>query len=115
MLIHNDDTDAKLATLSKQAVHHTFLRSLFAAVEHMVRFFYDYDEVQYLLDMNFRKIPEAMTPEQEMASEPWYHVGTNDVFPEEFIIGTNSSFGPSPHSPGGNGSRIDCWDSSRCR
>lgn len=46
--------------------------------------FYDYDEVQYLLDVNFRKIPEPRTLEQEMASEPWYSVGPNDIFPEEF-------------------------------
>jgi len=57
----------------------------FGLTRHKRVVFYDYDEVQYLLDMNFRKIPEAMTPEQEMASEPWYHVGVNDVFPEEFI------------------------------
>jgi len=57
----------------------------FGLTRHKRVVFYDYDEVQYLLDMNFRKIPEAMTYEQEMASEPWYHVGPNDVFPEEFI------------------------------
>ncbi len=57
----------------------------FGLTRHKRVVFYDYDEVQYLLDMNFRKIPEAMTIEQEMASEPWYHVGPNDVFPEEFI------------------------------
>lgn len=46
--------------------------------------FYDYDEVTYLTDCHFRKIPEPMYPEQEMASEPWYTVDKNDVFPEEF-------------------------------
>jgi len=46
--------------------------------------FYDYDEVAYLTDCNFRTIPEARTPEDEMASEPWYPVGPTDVFPEEF-------------------------------
>jgi isocitrate dehydrogenase kinase/phosphatase len=46
--------------------------------------FYDYDEVAYLHDCNFREIPAARTPEDEMASEPWYAVGPNDVFPEEF-------------------------------
>ncbi len=46
--------------------------------------FYDYDEVAYLTDCNFREIPPARTPEDEMASEPWYAVGPNDVFPEEF-------------------------------
>ena len=46
--------------------------------------FYDYDEVAYITDCNFRRIPEPRTPEDEMASEPWYSVGPNDVFPEEF-------------------------------
>ncbi|MEZ5738706.1 MAG: bifunctional isocitrate dehydrogenase kinase/phosphatase [Burkholderiaceae bacterium] len=46
--------------------------------------FYDYDEVAYLTNCNFRKIPEPRTPEDEMSSEPWYKIGPHDVFPEEF-------------------------------
>ena len=46
--------------------------------------FYDYDEVAYLTDCNFREIPPARTPEDDMAAEPWYAVGPHDVFPEEF-------------------------------
>jgi len=46
--------------------------------------FYDYDEIEYMTDCNFRKIPEAPYPDMEMASEPWYSVARNDVFPEEF-------------------------------
>ena len=46
--------------------------------------FYDYDEVAYITDCNFRRIPAPRTPEDEMAAEPWYAVGPNDVFPEEF-------------------------------
>jgi isocitrate dehydrogenase kinase/phosphatase len=46
--------------------------------------FYDYDEVAYITECNFRRIPPPRTPEDEMASEPWYTVGPNDVFPEEF-------------------------------
>ncbi len=46
--------------------------------------FYDYDEIAYITDCVFRDIPEARTPEDEMASEPWYPVGPHDVFPEEF-------------------------------
>lgn len=46
--------------------------------------FYDYDEIEYMTDCNFRKIPPAPTPEMEMSSEPWYPVAKNDVFPEEF-------------------------------
>ncbi len=46
--------------------------------------FYDYDEISYMTEMNFRKIPPPRYPEDEMAAEPWYSVGVNDVFPEEF-------------------------------
>ncbi|MBV6247320.1 bifunctional isocitrate dehydrogenase kinase/phosphatase, partial [Pseudomonas aeruginosa] len=46
--------------------------------------FYDYDEICYLTEVNFRYIPEPRFPEDEMSSEPWYSVGPNDVFPEEF-------------------------------
>jgi isocitrate dehydrogenase kinase/phosphatase len=46
--------------------------------------FYDYDEVAYLTDCNFRDIPAPRTPEDEMAAEPWYAVAASDVFPEEF-------------------------------
>ncbi|MBE2258972.1 MAG: bifunctional isocitrate dehydrogenase kinase/phosphatase, partial [Rhodobacteraceae bacterium] len=46
--------------------------------------FYDYDEIEYMTDTNFRVIPEAPYPEMEMSGEPWYSVGRHDVFPEEF-------------------------------
>ncbi|MDS4014299.1 MAG: bifunctional isocitrate dehydrogenase kinase/phosphatase, partial [Candidatus Accumulibacter sp.] len=46
--------------------------------------FYDYDEIEYMTDTNFRVIPEAPYPEMEMSGEPWYSVAKNDVFPEEF-------------------------------
>ncbi len=45
--------------------------------------FYDYDELSYLTDCNFREIPEAPYPELEMSAEPWYTPGPDDVFPEE--------------------------------
>ncbi len=46
--------------------------------------FYDYDEIEYMTDMNFRTIPPAPYPEMEMSDEPWYSAGPMDVFPEEF-------------------------------
>ncbi|UTW11354.1 bifunctional isocitrate dehydrogenase kinase/phosphatase [Marinobacterium rhizophilum] len=58
----------------------------FGVTRHGRVVFYDYDEIMYLTDCNFRRIPEAMYPEQEMSGEPWYSVGPNDVFPEEFSI-----------------------------
>ncbi len=46
--------------------------------------FYDYDEIEYMTDMNFRRIPPAPYPEMEMSGEAWYSAGPLDVFPEEF-------------------------------
>jgi isocitrate dehydrogenase kinase/phosphatase len=46
--------------------------------------FYDYDELEYLTDVTFRRIPPPPNPEAELADEPWYGVARNDVFPEEF-------------------------------
>ncbi len=46
--------------------------------------FYDYDEIEYLTNCNFRSIPEAPNPELEMSGEVWYPIARNDVFPEEF-------------------------------
>ncbi|MFC3282795.1 bifunctional isocitrate dehydrogenase kinase/phosphatase [Litchfieldella rifensis] len=56
----------------------------FGVTRHGRVVFYDYDEICYLTECNFRKIPEPMYPEQELADEPWYSVGPNDIFPEEF-------------------------------
>ena len=58
----------------------------FGVTRHGRVVFYDYDEISYLTEVNFRVIPEALYPEQEMASEPWYSVAPNDVFPEEFPV-----------------------------
>ena len=58
----------------------------FGVTRHGRVVFYDYDEISYLTEVNFRHIPEPMYPEQEMSSEPWYSVGPNDVFPEEFPV-----------------------------
>ncbi len=46
--------------------------------------FYDYDEIVYLTDCNFRKIPPPKNNQELMSAEPWYSVGKNDIFPEEF-------------------------------
>jgi isocitrate dehydrogenase kinase/phosphatase len=46
--------------------------------------FYDYDEIEYLSDCNFRSVPQARNEEDEMSGEVWYNVGPRDVFPETF-------------------------------
>ena len=46
--------------------------------------FYDYDEIEYLTDCHFRRVPEPRNEEEEMSGEVWYPVGPRDVFPETF-------------------------------
>ncbi|WP_179127249.1 isocitrate dehydrogenase kinase/phosphatase-domain containing protein, partial [Salmonella enterica] len=56
----------------------------FGVTRHGRVVFYDYDEICYMTEVNFRDIPPARYPEDELASEPWYSVSPGDVFPEEF-------------------------------
>nr|MBO2509839.1 bifunctional isocitrate dehydrogenase kinase/phosphatase [Gammaproteobacteria bacterium] len=56
----------------------------FGVTRHGRVVFYDYDEISFLTEVNFRKIPPPRYPEDEMSGEPWYSIGPNDVFPEEF-------------------------------
>lgn len=46
--------------------------------------FYDYDEIEYVTDCRFRRIPPPPPGYDEMSGEVWYPVGPNDIFPEEF-------------------------------
>lgn len=46
--------------------------------------FYDYDEIEYMTDCKFRRIPPPPDFETEMSGEIWYSVSRLDVFPEEF-------------------------------
>src|SRR5213079_429070 len=46
--------------------------------------FYDYDELCFLTDCNFREMPQAKSYEEEISAEPWFSVHENDIFPEEF-------------------------------
>ncbi|MDE2093523.1 MAG: bifunctional isocitrate dehydrogenase kinase/phosphatase, partial [Burkholderiales bacterium] len=56
----------------------------FGVTRHGKVVFYDYDEIEYLSDCTFRKVPQARTEEEEMSGEVWYRVGPKDVFPETF-------------------------------
>jgi isocitrate dehydrogenase kinase/phosphatase len=47
--------------------------------------FYDYDELCFLTDCNFRELPQSRTYEEEISAEPWFSVRVNDIFPEEFL------------------------------
>lgn len=57
----------------------------FGVTRHGRVVFYDYDELALLTDCRFRDLPAPEWPEQELDAEPWYYVGPNDLFPEEFI------------------------------
>jgi len=46
--------------------------------------FYDYDEIEYLTDCQFRRIPAPPPGHDEMSGDVWYAVGPRDIFPEEF-------------------------------
>jgi isocitrate dehydrogenase kinase/phosphatase len=56
----------------------------FGITRHGKVVFYDYDEIEYITDCNFRRVPLPRNEEDEMAAEPWYAVGPHDVFPETF-------------------------------
>jgi len=55
----------------------------FGVTRHGRVIFYDYDEITYMDEVNFRVKPEPKTEEQIYASEPWYTVEPGDMFPEE--------------------------------
>ncbi|GAA5140661.1 bifunctional isocitrate dehydrogenase kinase/phosphatase [Thalassotalea piscium] len=55
----------------------------FGVTRHGRVIFYDYDEITYMNEVNFRVKPEPVTEEQIYAAEPWYSVAPGDVFPEE--------------------------------
>jgi len=56
----------------------------FGVTRHGKVVFYDYDEIEYLTDCNFRRVPTPRNEEEEMSGEVWYTVGPKDVFPETF-------------------------------
>ena len=56
----------------------------FGVTRHGKVVFYDYDEIEYLTDCNFREVPKPRNEEDEMSGEIWYPVGPRDVFPQSF-------------------------------
>jgi isocitrate dehydrogenase kinase/phosphatase len=56
----------------------------FGITRHGKVVFYDYDEIEYITDCNFRRVPTPRNEEEEMSGEVWYSVGPKDVFPETF-------------------------------
>jgi isocitrate dehydrogenase kinase/phosphatase len=56
----------------------------FGVTRHGKVVFYDYDEIEYITDCSFRRVPAPRNEEEEMSGEVWYTVGPKDVFPETF-------------------------------
>jgi len=56
----------------------------FGVTRHGKVVFYDYDEIEYITDCKFRRVPAPRNEEDEMSGEIWYSVGPKDVFPETF-------------------------------
>jgi isocitrate dehydrogenase kinase/phosphatase len=57
----------------------------FGVTRHGRVVFYDYDELCLLTDCQFREMPQARDADEDIAAEPWFSVGENDVFPEELV------------------------------
>jgi isocitrate dehydrogenase kinase/phosphatase len=56
----------------------------FGVTRHDRVVFYDYDEIQPIGDVTFRRIPPAASYEEELSAEPYWRVGEGDIFPEQF-------------------------------
>ena len=60
------------------------LKKNFGVTRHERVVFYDYDEICYITDCNFRRVPPPRDFDDVMSDTPWYSVQENDVFPETF-------------------------------
>ena len=69
----------------------------FGVTRHGKVVFYDYDEIEYITDCNFRRVPPPRNEEDEMAAEPWYSVGhcIRTIHAESNAILQCSKFGVS--------------------
>jgi len=90
----NDEWTARQAVLdfgralADLAATNTFPGDLllknFGVTRHGRVIFYDYDELTRVTDCVFRDLPTA-SGDEETSGEPWFYVGENDVFPEEWL------------------------------
>jgi isocitrate dehydrogenase kinase/phosphatase len=58
----------------------------FGVSRHRRVVFYDYDEIGTVSGCHFREWPRPTCYEEQVASEPWFHVAPGDVFPERFAM-----------------------------
>jgi len=89
----------------------------FGVTRHGRVVFYDYDEICYMTEVNFRDIPPPRYPEDELAGEPWYSVSPGDVFPEEFRhwLCADPKIGPLFEEMHADLFRADYWRSLQAR
>ncbi len=57
----------------------------FGVTSHGGVIFYDYDELCRVTDCVFRDLPGAASEDEENGAEPWFYVGPQDVFPEQWL------------------------------
>ncbi len=83
----------------------------FGVTRHGRVVFYDYDELCLLKECNFRRLPPTDRYEEELAAEPWFHINTNDIFPEEFpnFLGLSGSLRAVFESAHGDLYTVDYW------
>jgi isocitrate dehydrogenase kinase/phosphatase len=83
----------------------------FGVTRHGRVVFYDYDEVGPLTECNFRRFPTARDPLEELAAEPWFAVGADDVFPEEMrrFIGLDGALRDAFEREHGELFEVDFW------
>jgi isocitrate dehydrogenase kinase/phosphatase len=60
------------------------LKKNFGVTRHNRVVFYDYDEICYITECNFRRVPPPRDYDDMMSDTPWYSVEEHDVFPETF-------------------------------
>jgi isocitrate dehydrogenase kinase/phosphatase len=89
----------------------------FGVTRHRRVIFYDYDEVTLLTDCRFRRIPQTSDYADEFAAEPWFFVGKNDIFPEEFktFLGFHEPYREAFCQAYEDLFRIDFWKSMQKR
>ena len=88
----NDDEKASIMDDYGQAIKQMIAANIFpgdmllknfGVTRHKRVVFYDYDEVQYLLDVNFRSFPKTDNYEDAMFAEGIVCAAPGDVFPEQ--------------------------------
>ncbi len=94
-----------------------FLLKNFGVTRHGRIVFYDYDELCRLSDCRFRELPPTRHDEDEFSAEPWFGVGENDIFPEEFrrFLGLPKALRSTFETHHGDLFRVGFWKDLQAR